>query len=165
MTEERAIEAAKSAMGRVRRLVAAYEVDYDLLTDLRDERDDHAGGPAAWAIENPDDAAALADLERAADGLESADDALARIEEDPISVQVRSGWADPGEPLEPAEYQILLATGGPGARIVGVLDQHGEPASAYVEGRDWGTPWIRISSSQDDERILIAYAACFFLGE
>lgn len=162
MTEERAIEAAKSAMNRVRRLVAALEVDYDHMEWLRDQRADARRGFDDWTEA---DEAELAALEKAADGCENIDDALARIEEDPISVQVRSGWADPGEALEPAEYQILLATGGPGARIVGVLDQHGEPASAYVEGRDWGTPWIRISSSQDDERILIAYAACFFLGE
>lgn len=161
MTEERAIEAAKSAMNRVRRLVAALEVDYDHMEWLRDQRADARSGSDDWTGA---DEAELADLERAADGCENIDDARQRIEEDPLSVQVRSGWADPGEPLRPAEYEILLTTGGPGARIVGDLGQYGEPASAYVEGQDWGTPWIRIPTSQDDEEILLTYARCFYFG-
>lgn len=165
MKDSRAIEAAKSAMDHIRRLIAALEVDYELLSDLRSDRDEYAEGPEAWASENPDDAAALADLERAADGFESADDARQRIEEGPLSVLVRSEWGMPGEPLEPGEYQILLATGGPAARIIGALDRYGEPASAFIEGQDWGTPWVRLPTSWDDERILLAYASCFYFGE
>ena len=46
--------------------------------------------------------------------------ARATILQDPLSVQVRSGWCSPGSgPGSPEEYEILLATGGPAARIIG----------------------------------------------
>ena len=51
------------------------------------------------------------------------EDAGRRIQEDPLSVLVRSGWHSPGEKMEAAEYEILLSTGGPATRIVGDLDQ------------------------------------------
>ena len=40
------------------------------------------------------------------------DDARLAIEEDPLSVQVRSGWHSPGEKAESEEFEILLCTGG-----------------------------------------------------
>ena len=77
-------------------MVAALQCDYDRLEELRDERDGHDDGPEAWASENPDDAAELAELESAAGDCENADDARERIMEDPLSVEVRSDWHAPG---------------------------------------------------------------------
>ena len=41
------------------------------------------------------------------------EEARQAIQEDPLSVEVRSGWHAPGENSEPDEYNILLGTGGP----------------------------------------------------
>ncbi|MDO8596404.1 MAG: hypothetical protein Q7R45_07255 [Sulfuricaulis sp.] len=94
------------------------------------------------------------------------------IQEDPLSVQVRSGWYSPGAAKDdiarrPAEYEILLCTGGPAARIVGKLNDYDEPETAEIECQDWFTPWTRWNSGdvESAERILLAYARCFYFGE
>jgi len=103
-----------------------------------------------------------------------------RIMEDALSVQVRSGWYTPltrGERAEQkaAEYEILLCTGGPACRIVGELNEHGEPESASMEVQDWCQPWTAIrplvgkqlggADDYDSEPILLEYARCFWFGE
>lgn len=92
-----------------------------------------------------------------------------RIEEDALSVQVRSGWFQPSAGKEdrvPAEYEILLCTGGPAVRIVGELNDYCEPSSAELECQDWFQPWTPCHPGKDDaEEILLAYARCFYFGE
>jgi hypothetical protein len=79
------------------------------------------------------------------------------INNDPVSVQVRSGWQKPGEELEPEEYEILLCTGGPAVRIVGDLDGH-DPISSRLEYQDWGTQWTEYFPSSEEREALLAYA-------
>lgn len=79
------------------------------------------------------------------------------ILEDPLSVQVRSGWQSLGEKLEPEEYEILLCTGGPAVRIVGDL-KDGEPHRARMEYQDWGTPWIEYSPTSEETDAMLEYA-------
>ena len=102
------------------------------------------------------------------------------IREDALSVQVRSAWHSPGEEQgqHPAEYEILLCTGGPAVRIVGELSEHCEPETARLEMQDWFLPWTEYpvpSKSQshgtdgpyidgDAEDVLLAYANCFWYG-
>jgi hypothetical protein len=149
-------EIGKPAYESLAEMVAALECDYDRLEELRDARDDlreavadadrdieDADGPdeitaannaknvaalalSQWVDENADE---LKELEGAAGECESQDEARERIEEDPLSVEVRSDWTTPGEEMTPAEFCILLGTGGPATRIVGELDEHGEPSS------------------------------------
>jgi len=80
-----------------------------------------------------------------------------------LSVEIRSGWvaALTLEGAEPEEYKILLATGGPGVRIVGDLDQ-GQPRSATLQVQVWLTPW---TDHRCDEEILLEFASCFNFGE
>lgn len=66
-----------------------------------------------------------------------------QVQEAPLSVQVRSDWQDPGDELEPAEFCILLSTGGPALRIIGSLNHHGMPDGASLQYQDWATPWTR----------------------
>jgi hypothetical protein len=74
------------------------------------------------------------------------------IYEDPLSVQVRSGWHEPGErAVEPSEFMILLCTGGPAVRLIGELNQYGEPDEARIEYQDWFTPWETLFDVSDDE--------------
>jgi hypothetical protein len=89
------------------------------------------------------------------------------IQEDPLSVEVRSGWHTPGdeEGKKSAEFCILLCTGGPAVRIRGELDQHGEPDRAWMEHQDWGTPWTELICVGEDNEALIAYARHFYYAE
>ena len=103
----------------------------------------------------------------------NADDARQRIEESVLSVEVRSGWVVPsafnetddkhGFPtLKPAEYNILLTTGGPALRIFGQLNHYGEPETAELQMQDWGTYWERYPAL---EATLLDFARCFYFGE
>ena len=84
-----------------------------------------------------------------------------RLQEIPLSVEVRTGWYDPaGEQAQPSEYCLLLTTGGPACRIVGDLDDDGQPTSAQLQHQDWGTPWATIHEATGGDD-LVAFAALF----
>jgi len=90
------------------------------------------------------------------------DNAREAIQEDPLSVQVRSGWANTPEEMEAEEYEILLCTGGPAVRIIGELDR-GEPDRARLEYQDWFTPWVEYLDMTHAEReALLTYARQFY---
>jgi hypothetical protein len=99
------------------------------------------------------------------------DAARGTIEQDALSVEVRSDWYSPtgnGEGAgKPTEYAILLCTGGPAVRIRGDLTRYCEPESAFIEYQDWFTGWTRWAPGNSDnvEKILLAYAAVFYFGE
>ena len=175
------------ALASVREMVAAVACDYDRLQELRDERDNwepaetcqncrkettwpsagpkgereckHCTAIVCWADANPEDAKELADLEEAAGDCESEDEARERIDEDPLSVEVRSGWTTPGEEMEAEEFCLLLSTGGPAVRIVGELDR-GQPTRAWLEVQDWFEPWTQYHEEGAAE-VCLAYAANF----
>jgi len=93
------------------------------------------------------------------------DEARQAIDEDPLSVQVRSDWHNPGEDSSPTEYEILLCTGGPAVRIVGDLDEHQQPDSAQIEYQDWFTPWQRYAdTTTEEDEALLTYARQFYFG-
>lgn len=92
------------------------------------------------------------------------DEARQLIDEDPLSVEVRSDWGEPGSNLEPAEYNILLCTGGPACRIIGKLGQHQEPETAALEYQDWSTPWERHRTTTEEDEALLTYAQQFCFG-
>lgn len=113
------------------------------------------------------------------------DKAREAIQDDALSIQVRSGWYQPGasdEDRSPAEYEILLCTGGPACRIVGRLSEHGEPETAQMEVQDWFQPWTPIRPvagmtgskgskrdplrpTYDSEPVMLEYARCFWFGD
>ncbi len=84
------------------------------------------------------------------------------IQEDALSVQVRSGWARSGSGLEPEEYAILLCTGGPAVRISGDLGTFNEPETARIEYQDWYTPWEPLSMSSEERDLVLKYARNFY---
>lgn len=109
-------------------------------------------------------------------GLNSQDDdtrerAIQQIQEDPLSIEVRSDWHAIGEQdVYPVEYQILLCAGGPACRIVGELNEHAEPEAARIEHQDWGTPWTEYRHEDPANRVadtdaLLAYARQFYFHE
>jgi hypothetical protein len=105
----------------------------------------------------------LEELEAAAGDCNSEDQARQRIQEDPLSIEVRSDWSAPGGPYEMCEFQILLCTGGPAVRIVGELDSNLQPCRAWIEYQDWFTKWEQLMD--DDQDALLAYCSVFYFGE
>jgi hypothetical protein len=105
----------------------------------------------------------IAEMVEALDG-DDEESALETIQEDPLSVQVRSDWYTPGEEdVKPSEYEILLSTGGPASRILGDLDEYGQPTRARLEVQDWFKPWTEYFDV--DHKILLRYAQCFYFGD
>src|SRR5262245_38130506 len=124
-----------------------------------------------------------------ADNEKTLEDAEQRIHEDALSVEVRSDWVPAGnffteqtnsraatEPMKPAEYRILLCTGGPAVQIVGRLNEHCEPETAVMQVQDWFQPWtdfhpvfVERDAGEDTHRthedVLLDYARCFWFGE
>jgi len=95
------------------------------------------------------------------------DEAYTAITQDPLEVSVRGDWYAPADEdfSKPTQYKILLCTGGPAVRLIGNLDNYGEPETAQLEYQDWGTPWTRLPLQSEDIDALLAYAGCFYFGE
>ena len=95
------------------------------------------------------------------------DDDDSPVQEDPLSVEVRSGWYSfgPNANAKPAEYNILLGTGGPASRIIGDLDEYGQPENARFEYQDWGKPWTEARTSPEQDETMLEYARHFYFGE
>ncbi len=94
--------------------------------------------------------------------------AIERIQEDPLSVEIRTDWHSVGDAdNKPTEYNILLCTGGPACRIIGDLDEYGQqPETAKIEYQDWFTPWTRYGdTSTEEDEALLTYARQFYFGE
>ena len=163
---------AKAWAESIAEMVAALDCDYNRLEELEDQRADlcqlegpqDAAALAQWDEENGDE---LAELRAAAtvDGeqQESAEKVRERIEESPLSVEVRSGWYTPGGECEPEDFAILLSTGGPALRVRGELDGARQPCRAWLEYQDWGTPWTQYFNVEQDT--LVRFASCFYFGE
>jgi hypothetical protein len=175
-TQDNALNQAKMQASSIADMVAALNVDYARLEELREERDnfesDEVGNLASdevhkvvWAQTFPEDAEELAELEEAAGDCEDEDQARERIQEDALDVQVRSDWYSPGsEENKASKFCILLCTGGPAVRILGELDIYGSPVHAYIQYQDWGTPWTE-AVGVIDRGTLLQYCQCFYFGE
>ena len=94
------------------------------------------------------------------------DGAQRAIDEDPLSIQVRGDWHNPGEQegTEATHFEILLTTGGPAARIMGEL-QGGQPSHAWFEYQDWFKPWTEVILDSADRSIMLEYAQRFYYGD
>lgn len=160
-SEESLKETGRGAAAAIVGMVAALECDYDRLDELRALKEDAQPNDTAM---DADDVEELAELEAAAGECKDREEAETRIQEDALSVEVRSDWHTPHDVAEaPFEFKILLTTGGPAVRIMGELDEHGQPDRAWLEVQDWGTPWTRYFDIEQDT--LLAYARCFYFGE
>lgn len=193
---ENARSQARAQYESIVEMVAALDVDYDRLEELRDERrsiesdytlvvrDDgffdaienadpdnkfyrlgthsETAWEALYACLYQEEAKELTALEEDAGDYKDEDDARQRIQEDALSVEVRSGWTRPGETMEAEEFRILLCTGGPAVQIVGELGSDG-PARAWLEYQDWFTPWTEYHENVDQD-VLLEYCREFFGG-
>jgi hypothetical protein len=132
------------------------DADREELLALNNELLSAMDNVQAWQDENMTE---LAELEEAAGECESRDDAETRIQEDPLSIEYRSGWVSDKSDMVPEEACILLTTGGPAVRIIVELDD-GQPHRAYMQVQDWGTPWTDYHEDGIDD-VLMTYVSCF----
>jgi len=104
---------------------------------------------------------------RTAGNDEEREAAQTRIEEDPLSVEVRGAWHPVGgEGAKPIEFMILLCTGGPAVRICGELDRYSEPEKPRIEYQDWFTPWQNLPDvSEDENGALVEYCRLFYFAD
>lgn len=177
-SEQQAVNQLES----IKEMVAALECDYERKEQLETEMEDACTGQSEhnvwgdeWLQATAEDdqhamqegAAELIELREATGECTDRDDAQQHIDEDPLEISVRSDWYTPGgeEDQKPAEYLILLCTGGPACRIIGDLDEHGQPTSARLQHQDWGTPWTEWIVNSGDHMALMAYVQCFYFGE
>jgi len=170
-------EQAKAQLSSIKEMVAAYLCDYDRLEELEGDldslqarivdADDEEDRTAAqtdideWKEEYADE---LAELIEAAGDCEDPEEARRRIEEDALSVQVRSDWHSPGEEAEDSEFEILLCTGGPAVKIWGELNQYNEPDRALIYFQDWFTSWEELILDREDADAVLEYCRCFYFG-
>ena len=152
-TNTHAHDQARIQMAEITRMIEALDIDYDDLAELRE----------ATNLDEPDSAYRDGML-ATADECESLDDAERRIQEHPLSLQLRSGWYTPGSTPEAKEFELLLCTGGPAVRIIGELDDY-QPSRAEIEYQDWGTPWTKCLLSDDEEDVLLQYCNQFYFGD
>ena len=145
--ENHAKQQAAAQYASICEMIAAANMDWDRLEELRDlfaeheELEDGSINPEPFAADHPDEADELAELEETAGDCADYEEAMQRIYESPLSVDFRSGWSSDPQDLQAEEFQILLCTGGPAVRIMGELGFDGEPSRAWLEYQDWGTPW------------------------
>jgi hypothetical protein len=176
-----AVQNANGWADSIRSMVAALECNFDRLEELREERyglesaikdadgasevDDARQALATWDDENAEGLRELTDAATVdGDEMKDADAVRERIQESPLSVEVRSGWCASKADMTPEEFCILLSTGGPALRIMGELDEHGQPSRAWLEYQDWGTPWTHhyVEGLAD---ALLTFAQQFYFGE
>jgi len=116
---------------------------------------------------------ALAQLESIRELVELLDDdntnvqdkAQEDIQDDPLSIEIRSSWETDPSNMEPTEFKILLCTGGPACQIRGELDEYKQPYRAWVEYQDWGTRWTMLIMNKAENDDLLTYCQQFYFGE
>jgi hypothetical protein len=97
------------------------------------------------------------------DNLKDYNEALNRIQKNPLDILVRSCWTEPGYQLDPGDFQIILHTSGALVRIYGNLDSNYTPINAWLEYQDWGASWMEYYEDSASE-VLLEYARQFYYG-
>jgi hypothetical protein len=166
------LDQAKAQAESIAALVAAINCDYDRLEELRDERaerisaildaetpdevEDQNQRMNEWKAENLEE---LEALEIEAGECADSDEARENVQNDPLSVEVRSGWDIVGGDTSAAEFRIVLCTGGPHVEIRGELS-NGTPSRAWMMYQDWGTPLTQYFDIEGST--LLAYCQEFY---
>lgn len=161
--ENHAKDQASAQYSSLVSFVTALNVDFDRLEYLQEivdsvDSDDLLSVELAEAAKDE-----LAELLEDAAGYTSGDAVRDAIQEDPLSVEIRSDWHSVGESLEASEFRILLCTGGPAVQIRGELDEYKTPCRAWIEYQDWGMPWTQFFDASQET--LLTYCQQFYFGE
>ena len=109
----------------------------------------------------------LASIKKMLEAVENAADdereaAEQAIYDDPLAVDVRSGWVNVWTTeFEPVEYRVLLCTGGPAVQLEGELDDRNQPYNVQLQHQDWFEPWQTVPLTAEDTETLLTYARYF----
>ena len=109
----------------------------------------------------------LASIKKMLEAVENATDdereaAEQAIYDDPLAVDVRSGWVNVWTTeFEPVEYRVLLCTGGPAVQLEGELDDRNQPYNVQLQHQDWFEPWQTVPLNAEDTEALLTYARYF----
>ena len=125
------------------------------------EKDERAKNQAKAQIESIVEMVAALNSEN----YENREEAFEAIQNDPLSVEVRSGWHSVGSTFPPDEFCILLCWGGPACRIIGDLDEHAQPEKPRLEYQDWGTNWTEYPLTEEEAAALQTYCEQFYFEE
>lgn len=110
----------------------------------------------------------LASIKKMLEAVENAADdereaAEQAIYDDPLAVDVRSGWVNTWTTeFEPVEYRVLLCTGGPAVQLEGELDDRNQPYNVQLQHQDWFEPWQTVPLTAEDTETLLTYVRHFF---
>ena len=110
----------------------------------------------------------LASIKKMLEAVENATDdareaAEQAIYDDPLAVDVRSGWVNVWTTeFEPVEYRVLLCTGGPAVQLEGELDDRNQPYNVQLQHQDWFEPWQTVPLTAEDTETLLTYVRHFF---
>lgn len=194
-TDTRAQDQAAAQMGSIIDMVAALNVDYDRLEELREERAhlaDELEAAADCVRYHHDD-----ELDEAGTTTEHGEyrrcrDELAEWDEENADELAEiEAAADECESREDAEQRILEDALSvevrsdwhapddaddptefqillcTGGPAVRIMGEldQGEPCRAWLEYQDWGTPWTERINQPGDHDALLTYARCFYFGE
>jgi hypothetical protein len=85
------------------------------------------------------------------------DEAIANFAQE---IEVKDGWRKCHGKSRPLEYRILLCSGGPAVRIIGFLT---DPVTATLQAQNWGTPWVDVECTADQQEALREYVECLTL--
>lgn len=166
------LDQAKAQAESIVAMVAAINCDYDRLEELRDEKSKRIGAihdaetpheveyqnqrMNEWKAENLEE---LQALEIESGECSDADEARENVQNDPLSIEVRSSWDIVGGDLSAAEFRIVLCTGGPHVEIRGELNRK-TPSQAWMMYQDWGTPLTQYFDVEGST--LLAYCQEFY---
>ena len=137
------------------------------MTTTQDTEKDNAKAQAAAQLASIVEMVGTLNREQESGNDDAYSPAQEDIQNDALSVEVRSGWTPLGDvPFRAEEFMILLCTGGPAVRIVGELGEHNEPECARLEYQDWFTPWTPCACTTEAESdALLTYCQQFYFGE
>src|SRR5690606_7852613 len=91
---------------------------------------------------------------------QSREDVEQAIQEYPLSVEVRSGWASSYQSFKAEEFRIVLCTGGPHVEILGDIGLHGEPRDVKVFYNGW-----HYTLTDEEREAVTKFCEQFYLGE
>lgn len=178
MTETNPSQARQEAIDTVATitsLVAACTADFDRIDEIKDERDEwlesnpgsflHLNDPrngGRWAMACPDEADELAELLEQVGSYESREEVEREMREMPLCIEVRSGWSHPTGDLTPAEYKIVLSSGGPHCELRGDLDNGSAHGPVRVLYSGWSESGELFDISDEQRRALNYFVDIFF---
>jgi len=110
----------------------------------------------------------IAALSAAGENDEATEAAQEAIQEDPLSVEVRSEWHSPGSRDNGgiSEFRILLCWGGPAVQLIGELDDYMQPCDVKLQFQDWFIGWTdHFPEDENADEILLEYCQQFYFGD